>query len=175
MWFRAHTSSLCSSHSAGSGIALFAVRFAPLLPSFFLVFFFSLSLAVLSRPSLNFSFLPSSLSRACANARNFTETSLVSIPVPTRYSLGDTVFLDISMRHNDDGDGKMRCRFSPCHVLARDDRTLSPRIYAAKHDSRELSTMKFANGTIPFRFIHFSYRHHKQYILQNFASFPTYI
>lgn len=145
----------------------------PLPPSSFLVFFF----AVFSR-------LPLLISRffylfSCAHVRMLILQRLVSRvdTDPIGYSLATLFFLTFpcaQLRHKDD-DGKMHCRISSCHVLARDDRTLSSRIYVARHDSRELSTMKFANGTISFRFIHFSYRHHKQYILQAFASFPTYV
>lgn len=148
--------------------------------SFFLVSFFIAIFSLLS--PLNFSSLSSSLLRVCANARNlYQDWSRVDTD-PTRYSLATLFFLtfpctqpryDDNDNDDNDDDGKMRCRFSSCHVLARNDRMLSLRIYVARHDSRELSAMKFANGTIPFRFIHFSYRHHKQYILQNTASFPN--
>lgn len=61
-------------------------------------------------------------------------------------------------------------RYEPS-VFLRDDRTLSPRIYVAKHDNgRELSMMMFADGTISFRFIHFSHYHQEQYVPQIFAS-----
>lgn len=128
--------------------------------------FFFAALSRVRPPSLNSPSPPSSssLSRTRASVRNLPrDYSLASIPIQPEYSPGDTVFLDIFLRPT--ATRKCGACFSSRHVvLAHDDRTLSPRIYVAKHASRELSMMKFENGTIPFSFIHL-HCHHRQYIL----------
>lgn len=134
------------------------------LPSSFLLLRFSLLLSRACGPLL---ILPRRhrlpLSRTRASVRNLPrDYSLASIPIQPEYSPGDTVFLDIFLRPT--ATRKCGACFSSCHVLAHDDRTLSPRIYVAKHASRELSMMKFENGTIPFSLIHL-HCHHRQYIL----------
>lgn len=117
----------------GSEIALFAVRSS-------LRFSSPLSRARV-RPSLNSPFLL---------ARNLPRDHFRVDTDSTRIFPGDTVFLDISPcpTATTTATGKCGACFSFCQVLARDDRTLSPRIYVAKHASRESSAMKFGNGTI---------------------------
>lgn len=89
-----------------------------------------------------------------------------------RHSLGDTVFLDISLQRRNDEGGKMRCRFMFLReTIERYHREFTPRDTTAESYQRR----SLPNGTIPYRFIHFSYRHRKQYISRNFASFPTYV
>lgn len=146
---------------------------SPHSPSSFLFphFFFRRFLAI---SPLNFSFLLSPLLRACANV-NFTETSLACRYRSNRVFSGDIVFLDISRRpiakQGRRWENALPHLLLPCSCARRSNAIVEN----LRHDSQELSTMKFANGTISFRFIHFSYRHHKQYISQAFASFPTYV
>lgn len=125
--------------ATGSEIALFAVRFA------FSALCFSLPLSRAYGPLL---ILRSS--SFILRARNLPRDHFRVDTDSTRIFPGDTVFLDIFPRSTMTATGKCGACFSSCQVLARDDRTLSPRIYVAKHDGRESSAMKFGNGTIPF-------------------------
>lgn len=118
-------------------------------PSFFFAFLCSLARAVLLILRSSFRLLLS-----CTSARNLPRDHFRVNTDSTRVFPDDTVFLDISLRPTattTTATATRKCGacFSPCQVLPHDDRTLSPRIYVAKHDSRELSTMKFGNGTIP--------------------------
>lgn len=126
----------------------------PLPPSSFLVFFF----AVFSRLPLlisRFSYLLS-----CAHVRMLILQRLVSRvdTDPIGYSLATLFFLTFpcaQLRHKDD-DGKMHCRISSCHVLARDDRTLrreftSRDTTAESYQRWSLQTGQFLSNLSTFR------------------------